>query len=316
MELNITRERINSLHTEIMNGLTGNPKYLPSKLFYDERGSQIFDRICQLDEYYPTRTERSILINHIHEIAEYCGKDIILIEPGSGSSKKIRILLDHFDSPAAYVPVDISGKHLHHSVNVLQKDHPDLRIIPVVADYTHPFTLPDFPFDFSHKVLFYPGSTIGNFKPEQAIQFLKLCSGLIGKNGSIIIGVDLLKDIPTLEAAYNDQEGVTAAFNRNILNHVNRLLDIDFIPDLFEHKAYFNESESRIEMHLISTCDQTISCNGKEIHFYKGESIHTENSYKYSLEAFSTIASSAGFDVIQTWTDKKEYFSVQYLSLR
>lgn len=315
MEQNITRERVNSLHSEILNGLHNIPKSLPSKLFYDERGSELFDRICQLPEYYPTRTEMHIMSKNIREITDMIGDDVLLIEMGSGNSNKIRTLLDYMDHPAAYVPVDISGKYLYSAVRELQADYRDMRIIPVVADYTHAFTLPEIDVEFEKKIIFYPGSTIGNFKPDQAVRFLKTCAGLIGGRGNMIIGVDLIKESSLLEEAYNDREGITAAFNSNILLHVNRLLNANFRPELFKHKAFFNKSESRIEMHLISLRNQTVRLGYEKIQLGKGESIHTENSYKYSLDSFRQIALKAGFDVTKTWTDANDYFSIQYLSL-
>lgn len=314
MNQNIAEEDTDTLYAEILRGLNKVPKSLPSKFFYDERGSKLFDKICLLDEYYPTRTEMDIISGNIEDIVEKIGQNVLLIELGSGSSKKIELLLDHLDHPAAYVPIDISGNYLYHSVARLENRYPDLRITPVVADYTRPFELPDFDCTFDHKTVFFPGSTIGNFKPEKAVSFLKLCADLAYPNGNMLIGVDLIKNTDILEAAYNDSEGITAAFNSNILLHINSITNADFDPDKFEHRAFFNKKESRIEMHLDCKENHTVHLGGRAIIFQKGESIHTENSYKYSLEKFENIANRAGFEVSKVWTDPNDYFSLQLLT--
>ncbi len=303
-----------SSHTinEVVEGLQRKQKRIPSKYFYDQRGSELFEKITHLDEYYPTRTERKILENNIDDISAAIGSDSVLVELGSGSSSKTRLLLDHLSQLAAYVPVDISRKYLMETVRTLRKEYPELTIKPVCADYTRPFHIPELPVSFEYYVLFYPGSTIGNFKPEQARNFLGTISNLLIPGGGLLIGVDLKKDRKILEAAYNDKEGITAAFNKNMLVRLNREARADFDVDRFKHKAFYNEEKGRIEMHLVSQCEQTVPIDGTEIHFDRGETIHTENSYKYSPEEFSELV-SPWYEVKWVWTDDKRLFSLQYL---
>lgn len=297
---------------ELLHGLMLPQKEIPPKWFYDERGSALFVHICDLDEYYLTRTEQRIMQDNIVEIVERISSDCVLIEYGSGSSVKIRLLLDHLDHVAAYVPIDISAEHLSASVKALALDHPRLRILPVHADYTREFELPHFDFPFSHKAVFYPGSSIGNFTPEDARIFFQRVASVVGQNGGMLIGVDLKKDPAILHRAYNDSEGVTAAFNLNVLSHLNSAIGANFDLGRFEHRAFYNEAKSRIEMHLVSTDAQEVSLDGTVISFAKGETIHTENSYKYSIEEFRALVDGF-FDVRKVWTDSKHYFSVQHL---
>lgn len=296
-----------------MSGLTGQPKSLPCKYLYDERGSQLFEQICELEEYYPTRTELSIMRSYGEEIAKSLGPDCVLVEYGSGSSRKTRILLDHLDDVNAYVPVDISRELLESTALSLDRNYPTLSILPVCADFTEEFSLPDFVETDARKVAYFPGSTIGNFTAEEAIDLLRRIAALCGPGGGLLIGVDLHKDVSILEAAYDDDEGVTREFNQNVLHRINRELDADFDLDQFEHLARHNPEHSRIEMHLVSNCDQTVRVAETEIEFRVGESIHTENSHKYTRRNFTNMATTAGFSVEAVWTDEREYFSVQYL---
>lgn len=299
---------------EVIEGLSKPQKEIPSKYFYDQKGSWLFDRICNLKEYYLTRSEVAILKQNVEEIAELLGPRVKLIEFGSGSSQKTRLLLDHMQNLAAYIPIDISRDHLFKATTQLENEYPDLKIEPVCTDYTQPFELPESGWEFNRKIIYYPGSTIGNFNPQKARQFLKLMASMVKPEGGVLIGVDLKKDREILEAAYNDDQGVTAAFNKNILEHLNRLIDSDFELDTFEHRAFYNKEEGRVEMHLVSTKEQVVHVDDVEFVFKKGETIHTENSYKYSLDEFEELVSN-DFLVQKVWTDDDENFSVQYLTV-
>jgi dimethylhistidine N-methyltransferase len=300
-----------SMRDEVLHGLTEPQKSLPSKYFYDERGSKLFEKITELEEYYPTRTERFILQHNVEEMGCYMGEEVILIEPGSGSSDKTRILLKELNNIAGYIPIDISGDYLFSVASELQKAFPGITIEPLQADYTHSIDLPD-SLPEGRKVFFFPGSTIGNFKRDTVDRFLKVVADIIGRKGAFLIGVDLKKEADVMLAAYNDSKGVTAEFNKNILRHINRELCTDFDPGLFGHKAIWNEDESRIEMHLICKEDHEVEVDGTCISFSEGESIHTENSHKYTLTEFSEVVSS-WFEVKKVWTDEKDWFSLQYL---
>lgn len=300
---------------EVLQGLTSAQKYLPSKLFYDEKGSELFEKITRVEEYYLTRTEIDIMTKYIGEMSILLGEGTLLIELGSGSSKKIRLLLDNIPGLAGYVPVDISAEHLFQSCAVLKTDYPDLDIFPLAADYTKDFDLPEINKPYDHRAVFYPGSTIGNFTPGDAEKFLERVSKICGKNGGLIIGVDLIKDRKTLEKAYNDRQGVTSEFNLNILQHINEELNADFDINKFKHFAFFNTAESRIEMHLISKETQKVHLNGSTIEFKKGENIRTEYSYKYTPESFAELASEH-FEVRKVWMDEDQLFSIQYLRVK
>ncbi len=308
----ITQEEILN---EVIEGLSLSPKRLPCKLFYDEKGSALFDNICTLDEYYPTRTELKIMQDNIEEISSLLGEGTLLIELGSGSSIKIRLLLDNIPGLAGYVPVDISSVHLVQSANELKELYPHIDIFPLAADYTKDFELPQIDKHFDHKAVYYPGSTIGNFTPSNAKGFLERIANICGTNGGVIIGVDLRKDKKTLEAAYNDKDGVTASFNLNILEHLNNELNSDFDLNKFKHLAFFNDKKSRIEMHLISKENQNVHLNGSSIYFKKNESVLTEYSYKYTLESFAELVSDY-FEVRKVWTDENHLFSIQYLRVK
>jgi dimethylhistidine N-methyltransferase len=296
---------------DVLDGFSATRKTLPCKYFYDARGSELFDRICELPEYYPTRTETAILRDRIGEIAAVMPFGAALIEYGSGSSTKTRLLLDKLDDLAAYVPVDISGSHLLRSAWRLRARYPRLSVRPVCADFTQPFHLPDL--DDRPRVVFFPGSTIGNFGPEDAIDLLAGMAEVAVSGGGLLIGVDLLKSPDVLIPAYDDAAGVTAAFNLNLLARINRELSGTFDLDAFSHRAVFNADESRVEMHLVSEIEQVAEVGGTPFRFAEGETIHTENSHKYSRERFADLAARAGWRVEAVWTDPAELFSVQYL---
>lgn len=300
---------------DVVQGLSGDRKSIPCKYFYDERGSLLFDDICELDEYYPTRTEIAIMRQYGSEMAELLGPRCLLIEYGSGSSTKTPILLDQLENPAGYVPIDISREHLLNSAERLQRAYPDLPIYPVSADYTQPFDLPEINREMNRRVVYFPGSTIGNFHPDEAKKFLKQIARVAGPRGGLLLGVDIRKQHEILESAYNDAAGVTAAFNLNLLERINRELGADFDLTQFEHRAIYNESRSRVEMRLFSLKDQTVRIDAHEFSFAKGESMLTECSYKYGFDDFAELAKSAGFQVERVWTDEQPLFSVQYLSV-
>ena len=288
-------------------------KELPSKLFYDEIGSQLFDQITELEEYYPTRTETAIMQENINAIAALIGAQCMLIEYGSGSSLKTRILLDHLPSLAAYVPVDISRDHLYKTADELRAIYPGLEISPVWADYTSVFDLPVIDREVAHRTAYFPGSTIGNFHTEQAITFLLNVAQIVGTGGGLLIGADLQKDPQVLDLAYNDRKGVTAEFNLNMLAHINREFGADFEVEQFEHCAYYDQDKGRIEMHLVSLRDQIVHIDGAAFQINVNETIRTEVSYKYTFDGFSELAQQAGFEVKQVWTDPGNLFSVQFL---
>jgi dimethylhistidine N-methyltransferase len=300
---------------EVIEGLLKPQKELSSKFLYDEKGSQLFDQICDLEEYYPTRTELGIMRCYGAEMAKALGSNCLLIEYGSGSSLKTRLLLDLLESPAAYVPVDIAKEHLLGSAQALAKAYPGLEILPVCADYTSYFELPQPSRPTGQRVIYFPGSTIGNFDPEPAKYFLKHMAYVVKRGGGLLIGVDLKKDPLILHRAYNDREGVTAEFNLNLLARINRELGADFQLNQFRHYAFYNPAQNRVEMHLISLTEQTVHLDELELDFKAGESIWTESSYKYSPAEFARLAATAGFRVAQVWTDPLSLFSVQYLTL-
>jgi dimethylhistidine N-methyltransferase len=312
--MKVTTEEISQedILTEVVEGLKKFPKQLPSKLFYDQKGSKLFDEICRLDEYYPTRTEMKIMEDNIEEMSALLGEGTLLIELGSGSSIKIRLLLNNIPGLAGYIPVDISEQHLIHSSEVLMDEYPRIDIYPLVADYTKIFEIPEIRNHFDHKAVYFPGSTIGNFRREEAKEFLGRIAQIAGNNGGLVIGVDLKKDKKILEAAYNDKKGITAEFNLNILSHINNELDTKFDLNKFGHYAFFNEEFGRIEMHLISKTEQSVKLNGSTIRFEQGEHIITEYSYKYTPQEFAKLASDS-FTVNKVWIDKNNLFSVQYL---
>lgn len=300
--------------SDVLRGLFGMPKSLPCKYFYDERGSDLFQQICELPEYYPTRTETALLEGCADQIAAAIGPRCCLVEYGTGSSEKMRILLDALELPSAFVSVDISREHLLQSTSALAKDHPEVEVHAVCADFTKPFTVPYSTKDFEGKtVAFFPGSSLGNFHHHEAVEFLRNTANVVGPGGGLVIGIDLKKDVDILNAAYSDSAGVTAAFNLNLLVRINDELGGTFNVDAFTHHAFYNEAKGRIEMHIVSPKEQTVCVGGKEIHFNEGETIHTENSYKYDIDEFQELAHEAGFESAQVWTDPGRLFSVHYL---
>ncbi len=298
---------------ELLDGLQKPEKSLPSKLFYDELGSELFEQITRLDEYYLTRTEAEIFTDRIDEIIGHLGSDVTLIEFGSGNSQKTRILLDHLPDPVGYVPIDISEEKLTESATAIAAAYPGLNVVPIWADYTRELELPAI--GGSRKAAFFPGSTIGNFYPHEAEAFLKRVAELVGEGGGLLIGVDLKKDEHILSRAYNDVEGVTAAFNLNMLAHINQEFGADFQLDKFRHHAAYNEALGRIEMYLVSLEDQTVSLDDAEISFRRDERILTEVSHKYTVEDFERLSVRGGFHVKDVWTDSERLFSVQCLEV-
>jgi L-histidine N-alpha-methyltransferase len=297
---------------EIVAGLQRDEKMISPKYFYDERGSQLFDQITTLPEYYPTETELGIMRENIAEISTLIGPRASLIEYGSGSSMKTRVLLDHLLEPAVYVPVDISEEHLLASAEDIRTEHPGLEILPVVADFTKRFELPDPTIMPLRNIVYFPGSTIGNFPRAEACELLRVIYHEAGENGAMLIGVDLQKDPEIIERAYNDSAGVTAEFNLNMLRHLNREFGSDFDLDSWQHEAQYNESEGRIEIRLVNEEQQTVNIDGSEIVVERDEGILTEYSHKYTLESFAEMANGAGFSVERVWTDPDKLFSVQY----
>jgi dimethylhistidine N-methyltransferase len=297
---------------DVIEDLAKHPKKLSPKYFYDARGSELFEQITVLPEYYPTRTELSILRDRAAEIAAIISQGAALVEFGAGATTKVRLLLEGCKF-AAYVPVDISGDFLKAQAEGLRKDFPDLAVYPVAADFTAPFELPAAISDLP-KVGFFPGSTLGNFEPQEAAAFLRTARKILGEGAQMIIGVDLEKDERTLYDAYNDKAGVTARFNLNVLERINRELGGNFDLSGFMHRSIYNRDRHRIEMHLISRRAQSVRVLGHSFSFRPGESIHTENSYKYSLERFAELARSSGWQVSQSWTDKARMFSVHALT--
>lgn len=304
-----------SFRDSVLNGLSGEPKSLPCKFFYDSRGAELFERITRVPEYYLTRTEIAILEEEAGAIAAHIGPHARLIELGSGALRKVRILLSALDRPAAYVPVDISRDQLRAAGEQLAGDFPDLPVVAVCADYTRPFTLPPLPGRAGKRVGFFPGSTIGNFEPEGVVGFLKHCAQLLGPGGEIVIGADLKKDPAILNAAYNDAAGTNAAFNLNLLGRINRELDGDLRIDRFAHVAFYEPGQGRVELYVKSLTEQSATIAGRRFHFARDELIHTENSYKYAVPEFRALAARAGFRYVDAWTDRAELFSVYYFAV-
>lgn len=292
-------------------GLSSTPKTLPCKFFYDQRGSELFDAICELDEYYVTRTETGILTDEASGIAALMGENWHLVEFGSGSSIKVRILLEALGAHADYTAIDISRDHLLASTARLAQEYPGLTVTAICADYTRPFDFPAKP--DSNPVVFFPGSTIGNFTADQAHDFLsKTADQLRPLGGALLIGADLKKDINVLKAAYNDSEGITAAFNLNLLSRANNELGADFDLSSFHHEAIYDEQAGRVEMHIVSDRDQVVRIGTDSYEFDRAETIHTENSHKYSVTQFQDMGRAAGFDPMHVWTDDQDLFSLHY----
>lgn len=310
--------KTDTMKEDVWAAMNESPPTLPSKYFYDARGSELFDRICDLEEYYPTRTEALILKDIIPELNALFVDPLIMVEYGSGSSTKTQLLLEHVSQIQGYVPIDISGEHLLATGRELANRFPNLAILPVCADYGQ-----SIPLDWGHsrlgemthaeRMVFFPGSTIGNFTRPTATQFLQRIHALLGAGGYLLIGVDLVKDEHVLRAAYNDREGITAAFNKNILLHINRRLDSNFDPDSFRHAAIWDGVHRRIEMRLVAERDTRVDLPQGSVHIADGSFIRTEYSHKYSLDGFSELAGESGFEVRNVWTDSRKWFSVQLL---
>jgi L-histidine Nalpha-methyltransferase len=302
------------LRREVLHGLLADLKTLPPKLFYDARGAALFERICELDEYHVTRAELEILRAHADAIAELAGPRCALVEYGSGAGVKVRLLLDALESPLAYVPIDVSREQLAHVARSLAGEYRGLAVQPLCADYTGPLRLPRVPAG-ARRLAFFPGSTIGNFHPTDAAAFLRRVRGTLGPNGALVLGVDRPQDAATLHAAYDDREGVTAAFNLNVLARLNRELDADFALERFRHRAFVSAQHGRVEMHLESVVAQTVGVAGVRVHFGRRETIWTESSYKYDRVRLGRLAEAAGFRVRRLWTDDAHRFWVAFLTV-
>ena len=302
---------ITDFEADVLKGLSATRKRVPPKYFYDATGSQLFDRITEQPEYYPTRCEMRILQDHAGDIAKLIPPGAALVEFGSGSNKKARILLASAPVLAAYVPVDICGEMVEQEAAELRPDFPYLNVHPVTADFTQAFNLPEEAKSAVLRVGFFPGSTIGNFEPHEAAAFLRNAAKILGPGSKLIVGADLIKPAEVLNAAYNDEAGVTAQFNLNLLARINRELGGTFKLDTFEHHAFFNRERHRVEMHLASLKRQKVRVAGEIFEFRAGETIHTESSYKYSIESLGALARGVGWTPSGVWTDEKKYFSIQ-----
>jgi dimethylhistidine N-methyltransferase len=300
---------------DVVDGLQASPKRVPAKYFYDATGSQLFERITGLPEYYPTRCEMRILRERAADIAKLIPEGAALIEFGSGSNKKARILLQATPKLGCYVPVDICQEMVEQEAAELKPDFPRLKVLPVAADFTQDFDLPAEAKAAPLRVGFFPGSTIGNFEPHEAAGFLRHVGKILGASARLIIGVDLIKPTEVLNAAYNDAAGVTARFNLNLLTRINRELGGNFKLDCFEHHAFYNRERHRVEMHLASLKRQKAKVAGETIEFRAGETIHTENSYKYSIEKLAALARGTGWQPLKVWSDARNYFSIQAFEL-
>ncbi|MET0312513.1 MAG: L-histidine N(alpha)-methyltransferase [Burkholderiaceae bacterium] len=297
---------------DLVAGLSSRHRGISPKYFYDAEGSALFDRICELPEYYPTRTELGILRDNAGEIARHAGERAEVVEFGAGSLQKIRLLLDALQ-PSRYVPIDISGEHLAAAAEGLRRDYPRLEVHAVAADYTRSLELPASGPRAGRRIGFFPGSTIGNFTPDEALDFLRVAAGAL-RGGALLVGADLVKEPAVLHAAYNDAQGVTAAFNLNVLARANRELGADFDLSRFAHSAFYNAPLQRIEMHLVSRARQRVHVCGQAFDFAEGEALHTENSYKFTVDSLRALAARAGFRAGPVWTDPHGLFSVHWLA--
>jgi dimethylhistidine N-methyltransferase len=297
---------------DLMRALAKRPRAISPKYFYDAEGSRLFDRICELPEYYPTRTELAILTQRASEIAALMGPRAEIVEFGAGSLRKVRLLLDAMEGPARYLPIDISGDHLQQSASALKADYQGLDVRPLAADYTQHIELPPSMAGSGQRVGFFPGSTIGNFTPEEAEAFLRDAARAL-RGGALLLGADLVKDPAVLHAAYNDAQGVTAAFNLNLLARANRELGTRFVLEQFAHSAFYNAPLQRIEMHLVSRQRQKVALGGECYEFEEGEALHTENSYKFTIDGLRALAVRAGFTPGSVWLDEQRLFSVHWL---
>lgn len=302
--------------SDVIAGLMGSRKSLPCKYLYDRAGSTLFDQICELDEYYVTRAELEIMAGASREMASQLGCNVMLVEYGSGSSTKTRLLLDELIDPSCYVPVEISRSHLQISAERLARLYPHIEILPVCADFTEAFQLPLPAKPASHVAVYFPGSTIGNFEPHEAQTLLRQIAEHCGVGGGLLLGIDLQKDATTLEAAYDDRQGVTAAFNLNLLKRIRRELNAELTVENFKHEAIYNEELGRVEISLVSLVDQTIRIGEHTFPCAAHERIHTEYSHKYTIDGFAGLAAAEGFNLHKHWTDAKEQFAVLHLVVR
>jgi dimethylhistidine N-methyltransferase len=302
--------------TEVLDGLRQPAKELPCKYFYDATGSRLFEQICELEEYYLTRTELAILRQYVDEIADWIGPRCLLIEYGSGSSLKTELLLDRLVDVVAYIPIDLSREYLQRSAGSIADRYPGLEVKPLCADFRGDFQLPPTGRHEARRIVYFPGSTIGNFSPPEAAALLSSIAALCRPSGGFLLGFDLQKDVRTLEAAYNDSKGVTRDFNLNLLARINRELGADFQVDAFRHHAFYNRQLACIEMHLVSLQAQTVRLGGETFYLAKGESIRTERSYKYNVEEFRSWVHATGFSVERVWMDRHKLFAVLYMTVR
>jgi len=299
-------------HATVIKGFQQKQRVIPCKFLYDKIGSQLFSKICHVPEYYIPQIEKDLLSKNIHEIADLAGNNLVLVELGSGNCAKTRILLDALNI-SSYIPIDISKEDLLETAEMIRSEYKDINIQPFCTDYTMPFTLP---LKKENNLIYFSGSSISNFEPHEILNFLNNIHDILTPQGKLLISVDLKKDKEILHAAYNDAQNVTAEFNLNLLARMNRELNANFDLKQFSHHAFYNEERARIEMHLISTNDQNIEINGQAFFFKKGESIHTENSYKYTIEEFIYLLDLAGFELHHTWTDPKQWFSMHLVSAK
>lgn len=311
---NMNQDHSRDFRDALHAGLSAPQKSIPSRFFYDARGSELFEEITRLEEYYPTRTEISILERYAASIAEDVGKGCLLVEFGSGSSRKIELLLGKMQSPAGYVPIDISPSALEAAAQRLRREYPNVWLMPVIADFSAEIELPE-ETPGGHRLGFFPGSTIGNLEPDGAVRLLERFRNTLGNDSTLVIGVDLQKNVDTLQAAYDDRRGVTAAFNLNLLRRANREAGARFDLQNFQHRAIYSTELGRIEMHLVSLLDHEVVVGERRYRFAKGETIHTENSYKYTVTQFQTLAARAGWHAVRTLTDEADLFSIHQLSI-
>lgn len=305
-----------SVLKEVLAGLSKSQKCLPPKLLYDKRGSEIFEKICLLKEYYPTRAETEILKTYSSEISKLIGPEAIIIEPGSGAGDKIRYLLPYLIKPRVYLPIEISRDILLRMTEELSNEFPQLKVMPVCADFSEDIVLPSgLKSSQNKKVVFFPGSTIGNLEPSEAVHFLKKIGKLVGHGGDLVIGVDLKKDPKYLKMAYDDPQGITSDFNLNILERLNREVSADFDINNFAHEAVYDETQGRVEMHLVSKISQLVRVNETVFRFHEGETIHTESSYKYNVDEFSELCGKARFKLKKVWKDSQNLFCVYYFTM-
>lgn len=310
-----SNNKLEDFHTDVLHGLMTYPKEIPCKYFYDERGSLIFDLLSKSREYYLTRMELAVMRRHLKEILSFLGRRCLLIELGSGSSAKTRIFFDSMEELAGYIPMDICQEHLYQSSQMLQEEYPHIPIYPIEGDFTKPLDLTYVPHLHFKQVIYFPGSTVGNFAPMEVLDLLNSLADISAPKDGLLIGVDLKKDRDIITQAYNDRRGLTAAFNVNILKRINRQLGADFQLDKFLHYAFYNETMSRVEMHLLSIEEQKVHIGEFEIPFFSHETIHTESSYKYSVEEFKRLVQLTPWRSEKVWVDQKRFFGLFYFSL-